>query len=101
MWEVWTGQEPFDGWPPFLLLHKVASSEGLTLPLPGAQDWADLCAPAEPVQGWCQLIRDCWLPAPQRPTAGQLITRLEGFVQHLRQAKQSSRRLSGTGAKPS
>lgn len=92
MWEVWTGQEPFDGWPSYLLLHKLGSPEGLTLPLPGAPDWDELKAPVEPVQGWCQLIRDCWLPPPQRPTAVQLISRLEGFMQHLRQAKQSDGR---------
>jgi hypothetical protein len=99
MWEVWTGQEPFDGWPTFVLLHKLASPQGLTPPLPGDPDWAELQAPAEPAQGWCQLIRDCWLPAAQRPTARQLIRRLEGLMQQLREVKRSTSR-RGLGAEP-
>lgn len=39
MWELWTGQEPFEGLHLHALLHQMTSPCGLQLAVPGSPEW--------------------------------------------------------------
>jgi hypothetical protein len=94
MWELWTGQEPYEGVPLHALLHQLLVCPGTTLSIPGSDDWQEVHSsqgPVGPAHGWCGLMQRCWRPADQRPTARQLVLDLEGMLEALREARRSKR----------
>ena len=90
MWELWTGQEPFEGVHLHALLHQLSTAGGLSLPVPGSPDWGEEMCPAEPGPGWSALMQQCWLPPEERPTSRQLVQLLDTMMDTLRSMRRSS-----------
>lgn len=68
MWEIWTGQDPFDAVDTFKLYTKVLEGDRPTLP-------SD--APTE----YCAILNEAWnAEATQRPRARDITARLERLV---------------------
>lgn len=89
MWELWSGQEPFADLQPAALLFQL--TRGLSLPVPGSAEWGgDEPAPPEPAPGYASLMRSCWAPPEQRPSACQLVKALDGMLEQLRQQRRGS-----------
>jgi hypothetical protein len=94
MWELWSGQEPYEGVPLHALLHQLLVCPGSTLSIPGSKDWHEVYSnqgPAEPAPGWSELMQRCWLRAEERPNARQLVLELDCMQEALREARRSKR----------
>ena len=127
MWELWTGQEPFEGMQLHALLHQLTGSNRLKLPIPGEDSWrehylasitsscnldaldgegreeeeAGALGPSEPVVGYKELMLRCWREAPdERPNTSQLLEALEvmmGVLRQMQRSRSAASRSSSTG----